>query len=183
MVRGTYQASMRKNVDLRPAGEVQLRASGEETEALGGELRAAFAREHHIEFFAQAVEVAHVGRRIFLLLGGKCRLAPVARLLLFRNFLPQQITADILKPVAVRKGARQARGDFGAIDRRGGNAQIMLEDRHIEPREMEEFYSAGVAEQLHQIRRIECTGEKLHEMLIPLAIRQLHEAEPVALVV
>ncbi len=149
----------------------------------GGKRGAPLARQHGIELFAQAVQVTHIARRVFLLLGREHCLAPIAALLLLGDFLTEQITAQILEAMAIRKRAHQAGGNFGAVNRRRDNPKILLQNRDIKPREVKQLHPRRVAQKLHQIGGVVLPRQKLDEMLIPSPVRQLHEAEPIALVV
>src|SRR6188768_2250875 len=60
-------SDMREDVDLGPAGQVEIRAGGQEIEAGLGQSRAALAGEAAVEFFAQPVQETHVGCGIVLL--------------------------------------------------------------------------------------------------------------------
>ena len=55
---------MGKDVLGRPAAEIETRAVGQETETGGGQFIAALARQHHVQFFAQRMEMQHIGRGI-----------------------------------------------------------------------------------------------------------------------
>lgn len=127
--------------------------------------------------------MAHVGRGVFLLFRAQGLRTPIGGLLLFGDFDTENLTAQILKTMTVRVGARQARGDFGAVNGRGDDAEILLENRYIEPGEMKDFYAFGIRQQGLQTRRVELPWGELHQMLVALSVRQLHEAQPVAVVV
>ena len=59
---------------------------------------------------------------------------------------PEQLLAQILEAMLVGVSAGQLGGDLGAIDRRADNAQVMLKDREIEPREVKDLGHRRVAE-------------------------------------
>ena len=60
-------SDVRENVDFRPAGEIEFGARRQEIEACLGKRRASFTHQPLIEQGAQLMEIAHVGRGIFLL--------------------------------------------------------------------------------------------------------------------
>mgnify|MGYP001797807136 CR=1 FL=1 len=55
---------MRKDILGRPAGQIQTRPIGQEAETGGRQFGAALARQHHVQPFAQRMQVPHGGRRL-----------------------------------------------------------------------------------------------------------------------
>src|ERR1700686_5442013 len=100
---------MRKDVLLRPAFESKQGACRQEIKAAAGQFGAPFARQHRIESRAQVVQVEDVGGGIALLLLAQGRGAPIRALLLFLEFDPEQILAQIAQPVPVPEGTHQPR--------------------------------------------------------------------------
>ena len=85
--------------------------------------------------------------------------------------------------MAVGEGTGQARGDLGAIDRAARDAEIAVNGGQVEAREMEELGHIRVCQQRLEPRRVVGDGRvrrELHEMAVPLAGRNLHQAQPVA---
>src|SRR5665213_3937766 len=137
--RGAAAPSMCEDVLLRPPLQVKQDARRKKVESGAGEVGAPFALQHHVELGAQRVQVQHVGRRILQLLIGERRRAPIRALLLLRQIDAEQILAQIAQTVPVGKGAREARGDLGAIDRAGHDAEIPIDHPQIETGEVEQL--------------------------------------------
>ena len=84
--------------------------------------------------------------------------------------------------MAVGIGARQLGGNFSAIDGPASDAEIMLEDGHIEAREVKHFENIGIAENGLQIGRGIIAGRReMHHMAITVAARHLHHAQAIAM--
>ena len=79
------------------------------------------------------------------------------------------------RPVAVGEGARQPRGDLRAIDRHRHDAEMMVEHREIEAREVKELGHPGVCEKPLQPGRAVAararTGSDAHPRFRPKAAR------------
>ena len=73
---------MRENILFRPARHVQQGTVGQEAETGGRQFHPAFAYQRFVQNGADAVQVQHIGRRIFDLFGAERGCAPVGRLLL-----------------------------------------------------------------------------------------------------
>ncbi len=68
-------------------------------------------------FALQGVQVQHVGGGVLELRLRQRLGAPVRGLLLLREIDAEQFPHEILEPVPVGIGAREPRGDLGAVDR------------------------------------------------------------------
>jgi len=170
---------MREYVLLWPAREVEKSAGRKVFERRCRDRIAPLARQHGVELRAQRMKMQDVGRRVAQLLVGQLGRAPIGALLLLRQLDPEQILAQIFQTVAVGEGADQFRGDLGAIDRRGKNAELMAQHGDVEAPEMKQFENRRIGEQGAQPRRLILGGGELHEMADPIARRELHEAQPV----
>ena len=93
----------------------------------------------------------------------------------------KHVLAQIAQAVPVGEGARQPRGDLGAIDRLRHDPKIMVEHGQIEAREMKQLGDVGIGEQPPQPWRVVAAGGELHEMGVAVAARELHQAQPVAM--
>ena len=143
--------------------------------------RAGFANQPLVQLFLQCMKVADVARGIFALCVIELGRAPVAGLLLFRDFRSQQLADEVLEAVPVGVGAHQARGRARAIERRGHEPEIGLDHRHIESGEMVELQPPGVGEERLQIGRgVSAPLGEPHEMLVAAPVGQLNDAQPVA---
>src|SRR4051812_41460612 len=172
---------MRENVLLGPAGDVEQSARREEIETGLGERHPALAVEPLVEFGFQRMQVTHVARCIIALRIRQLVGTPIAALLLFRNVDVEQLLDQILEAMAVGIRAYQARGSARAIERRGHDAEICLHDADVESREVIELQAIGITEQRLQVRRgIVASTLEPHKVLVPLAVRQLYEAQAVA---
>ena len=95
--------------------------------------------------------------------------------------MAEQFLDEVLEAVPVGVGADQARCGARAVERRGHDPEIGLHDADIEPREMIELEAVWIAEQRLEVgRRIIASAPEPDEMLVALAVGQLHEAQPVA---
>ena len=95
--------------------------------------------------------------------------------------MSEQFLDQVLEAVAVGVGADQPRGGPGAIERRGHDPEIGLHDADVEAREMIELQPLRIGEQRLEIGRgIVAAAPEADEMLVALAVRQLHQAQPVA---
>src|ERR1700674_590152 len=130
---------MRENVLRRPAGEIEPRPVGQETEAGRGELGPALACEQNVELVFERMKMQHVGGRIGDLRFGELLGAPVGELLLFGEIDAQHLADEIFEAVLVRIGSRQPRGDLGAIERGRHHAERAKERGNVEAGEMEDF--------------------------------------------
>ncbi len=83
--------------------------------------------------------------------------------------------------MAVGIGARQPRGDLGAIDRLRHHAESVVERREIEPREVKDLHDLRIGQQRLQVRRIGVALRNLDDIGAAVAVRHLHHAEPVAM--
>ena len=140
----------------------------------------ALAREHHVEAFAQGMQVEHVGGCV-----GKLRLAqdlraPVAGLLLLRQIDIEYLARQILQAVAIGIGAGQARGDLGAVDRARHGAEGFGERGEIEAGEVENLDDVLVGQQALDIGCLLLPGGDLHHVGRAVARRELHHTKPVA---
>src|SRR5579863_69175 len=172
---------MREDVLLRPAFKIKQGASRQEIEAAARQIGALFARQHSVESRAQRVQMQDVSSGVALLLLGQGWCAPIRALLLFFKLDAEQILAQIAQPVPVAEGTHQPRGGLGAIKRLRHHPEIVVEDREIEPREMEQLDDCGVDEEPLQIRGVVAAGGELNEMSIAIAARELYQAQPVAM--
>ena len=82
--------------------------------------------------------------------------------------------------MSIRIGARQAAGNFRAIDRRGKRTESVVHDGYVEPSEMEEFEHRWIAQQARQVRCLRLSFRDLNQMRIAVSGRHLHDAEPIA---
>lgn len=135
---------MRENVLGLPALQIEPGARRQELETGFRKLAAALARNHHVELFAQAVQMQHVGGGIGELRFAQRICAPVARLLLLLQIDIEHLAHQILQAVAVGIGARQPRGDLGAIDRLRHHAEGVIKRGKIEAREVEDLHDFGI---------------------------------------
>ena len=127
-----------------------------------------------------AVQEAHVGRGIILLCVAELGGTPVRRLLLLGNIGPDQLLHHVLQAMTVGVGAHQFRGDLGAKNRGGIDAEIMFDDREIEAGEMEQLQPRRVGKHSLQHRRVIAAGREADEMLVAVSVGQLQQAQPVA---
>src|SRR5262249_4114665 len=127
---------MLENVHLRPAGEVEARARGQELEGGLRQLGAALASQQLVELGHQRVQVQDVGGGVGELLVAQAVGAPVGTLLLLGELDAQKLAAKILQPESVGEGARELGGDLGAVDRLATYAQRMLQHGDVEAAEV-----------------------------------------------
>ena len=81
----------------------------------------------------------------------------------------------------VGEGPAQLGGDFGAVERAGHDAQIVVEHPDVESGEVKDLEHTRVAQQAAQVGRVIAAGRcELHEVAVTVAARDLHQAEPVA---
>ena len=138
---------MGENIGFRPAFKIKQGSGGEKIETVGGQFGAIFARQPNFQFIAQLVQIKHVRGRIFHLLRGQFVSAPVGTLLLFGNLNAGQLAAQILEAMILRIGAGQFGGDFGAIDRCGHDAEVMIERGDIKARKMKDLGDFVISQQ------------------------------------
>ena len=138
-------ASVRENVGIVVAEQVQAGSGRQEGEARFGQGEPVFTNEQGLKAGPEGVEVEHVGGGVGELLRRQFGRAPVRTLLLLVEFDSQQFLAEITQAVTVGEGAHQLGGDLGAADRRDGDAQGVLEDGDVEPGEMHELEVPGSA--------------------------------------
>ena len=81
--------------------------------------------------------------------------------------------------MAIGVGAGDLGGDLGAIDRRGHDAEGMMQDPHVEAAVMEELHDVRVGEQAFEIGSARLAGVDLHDVGAAVAARNLDDAEPV----
>src|SRR5690606_17874031 len=143
--------SVRENILFRPAREIEGGADGKEGEAGPGELHPALALQHVVEHRLDVVQVEHVGGGIGELRLRKIARAPVRTLLLLGKVDVHDFPGEILEAVAVGIGAHELRGDLGAVDGRGDDAEITLDHRDVETREMENLENVLVRHQRAQV--------------------------------
>src|SRR6185437_2424895 len=178
--RACATKSMRENVDVVPAGEVEFGAGGEEFEARPGQPGAVLAFEHAVERGLQLVEIGDVVGGIGELPLAQVRRTPVRALLLLGEVDAEEFLHQVLETVFVRIRPNQLGGDLGAIDGRGQHAEIAAEHRHVEARVVEQLGHAGVGQEPVEIGCRVRTGRKLHGVAHAVAGRELHQAQPVA---
>ena len=170
---------MRENINLGPACEIQLRAMGQEVETGLGDGRAVLAGQVHIELGFKLVEIQHIGRGIGALGLGEVGCAPIGGLLLLGKLDADQFAGQILKPMAIRIGAGEFRGDFGAIDRRGEHAKAVHQYGDVKPAEMKQFEDGRIPQKALKIRRAGLIGGNLDEIRAAIAARELYEAKTI----
>src|ERR1041385_2967636 len=122
----------------------------------------------------------HIARGIVELLLAELGSAPVGGLLLLGELDAKQLPGEILEAVAIGEGPGDPRGHLGAIDGLSHYPEIMLEHSKIEAAEMEDLEHALVGENALQLRRIIVAAE-LKEHGATVALRELHDTEPVAI--
>ncbi len=178
MAVGAYVVA--ENVAVGPAGNVETRAGGQKIEAGLGQFHAPFALEPRHQHFAQAVEEANVRSGIVALRFAELRGAPVARLLLLGNALAEQFLDQVLEAVAVGIGPHQLAGDLGAEHRRCDHAEVILDRREIESREVVELEPGRIGQHGLEVGRIvgAAIGEA-DEVFVTLPVADLQEAEAV----
>src|ERR1700675_4957623 len=130
---------MLENVSVFIPDEIEKGPRGQKSKTSNGELLAFLADQHLVELRLERVQMENIGGGVALLLVGQSRRTPIRGLLLLRELDTQQLAAEILQPVLIGKGARQFRGDLGAIDRRRHRAQIVRQDGDVEAPEMEDL--------------------------------------------
>ena len=79
----------------------------------------------------------------------------------------------------VRIGAHQPRGDLGAVDRARHDAESVEQHREIEAGIMEDLEHALVGEDAGSGGPARPVLEDLHHVGVAVALRDLHDAEPV----
>src|SRR5579875_3893261 len=172
---------VRKNVRIPPSQQIELCPNRQEGEGGGGELGAPFARQHGIELVAQRMQVQHIGSSIGKLSLRKIGSPPVGRLLLFRQFDPQELASEVLQSVPIGVGSGQFRGDLRTVEREGHSSEGFVKDRNIESGVMEELDDTRVGEKPLEVRGMFLAGGDLHDFGRSVAARQLDEAKPVAI--
>src|SRR5688572_22397285 len=172
---------MRENIHLRPAGEVEHGPVRQEIEAGFGEPHPPPALQPFVESLPERMQIAHVRGGIILLRVAELGRAPVRGLLLLGDVDVEQLLDQLLQPVPVGIGADQPRGGLGAIDRLGHHPEIGADRGEVEAREMIQLQPRRVGEDRAQVRRgiVAARGEA-DEMLVAIAVGDLHQAEPVA---
>src|SRR5215470_13164521 len=78
-------------------------------------------------------------------------------------------------------GAGQPRSDLGAIDRFRHDAEGVEQRRKVKAREVEDFQTLRIAQQLGQIGRGGGAARDLHDIGAAVARRKLHHAQPIAM--
>src|SRR5690606_36076265 len=170
-----------EDVPVGPTGKVEPRACGQEVEARLGDRRATFACEALFKDRGHAMQITHVGRRVFALSVAEFRGAPIAGLLLLGDLFAKQLADEVLEPVTVGVGAGQLAGDLGAEYRSRHDAKIMLDRREVEAREMIELHSRRIGKNGLEIGRFVATVHaEANELLVAGAVADLHHAKPVA---
>ena len=96
----------------------------------------------------------HVGGRVSQLRLAQASRTPVARLLLLRQVDVEHLAHQILQAMAVGIGARQPRGDLGAVDRLRHHAEGVVERSEIEAGEVKDLDDLRIGQQRLQVRRI-----------------------------
>ena len=171
---------MSENVLGGKAGKVKPHPVRQKAETRGGKLLAALAHEHRIELGPQRVEIEHIGGGVRHLRVAQLGGAPIGHLLLLGKFVAEDLAHQVLETMLVGIGARQARRDLGAIDRRRHDAECFVEHAEIEPREVKDFQNARVGEQPLEVGRIGGGRGDLHHVGGAVAGRKLHQTQPVA---
>src|SRR5262249_6859641 len=171
---------MGKDVLGGPAGEVEPHPIRKEAKTGRREVRATLADEDRVELLLERVQVQHVRCRVGELRVGQRFGAPIGELLLLRQVDAQHLAHEILEAVLVGVGTRDPRGDLGAIDRGGHDAQPPLQHTEIEAGEMKDLENRSVGEKFGQIGRCARGCRDLHHVGGAIARRQLHDAQPIA---
>ena len=88
--------------------------------------------------------------------------------------------------MALGEGADQLGGDLGADRRARGDAERLLQHGDVEAGEMHDPGDVRVRHEAREVGRViaaaaQSLGQQLHEVCDPVARRQLHEAEAVAM--
>src|SRR6185312_9723933 len=173
--------SMRENVLGRPAREVETGAAWQELETGLREVGPAFALQHLVELCLQGMEMQDIRGGIAELLVAQFGGTPIGGLLLLRELDAEKVAAEILEAVAIGEGAREPRGDLGAIDRPCRDAEIMPEHGDVEAAEMEDLQDRGIGQQRLEAWRVIGAGGELHEMRYAITGRKLDQAQAVAM--
>ena len=172
---------MAENVLVRPAGQIEPGADGEEIEASLRHFRPSFAGQTFNQDRVHRVEIADIGGGIILLRVGQAGCAPVARLLHFRQLFAEQLADQLLQSVPIGIGAGQLAGDLGAKHRSGGDAQIMFDRGQIEPGKVKQLEPCRIGQNGFQMGRIErAAGREADEVFIPATIGNLDQTQPVS---
>src|SRR5919106_36469 len=96
-----------------------------------------------------------------------------------RQLDAEQVLAQVLEAMAVGIGAGELGCDLGAIDRPAHHAQVVLQDREIEAREVEHLLDRGIGQQTGEVGRVVAAVAEMHEMTRAVSGGQLHQAQPV----
>ena len=141
---------------------------------------APFAGEHCVERRSQAVKIGDVVGGVGELLFAQLWRAPVGTLLFLRQIDAQKFADQIFQSMLVGVGARQSRGDFGAIDGRDRDAQVALERAHVEARKVKQLGNASIRQQPREVGRANICIVELHRVADVVSRRELDQAQPVA---
>jgi len=114
------------------------------------------------------VQVQHIVAGIFDLLGADGLRAPVGRLLLLVELDVQEFAAQRFERVVLREGARDTRGDLGAVNGRGENVEVHPHGGDIEAAEVEQLGDVGVAQQFLEVWRVVIVALELHEVRVAI---------------
>ena len=90
-------------------------------------------------------------------------------MLLFRNFDPEQLGAQVLQAVAVGIGTTQLRGDFGAVNRTVDRSNGMRQRSQVETGEMEQLGDGLVCKQGGKARSGLRRVRDFHKMRLAIA--------------
>src|SRR4030095_4808214 len=134
---------MGKDIDLRPASEIEQRPRRDELETSFGQFDAIFPGQPDVELLLEAMKMAHVTGGIFALCVGDIGSSPVAGLLLLRKIGASQLLDQILEAMPVGIGADQPRSGPRAIEWRSDDSEIGAHDGHIETGEMKQLQTVG----------------------------------------
>src|SRR5262245_59489770 len=171
---------MGKDVLGRPAGEVEPHPVRQEAKTGRREVGAPLAHEDGVELLLERVQVQHIRRRVGELRVGQRLGAPIGELLLLGEVDAQHVAHEVLEAVLVGVGARDPRGDLGAIDRGRHDPQTPLQHPEIETGKMKDLENRPVGEKLGQVRRGARACRDLHHVGGAVARRHLHHAQPIA---
>src|SRR5262245_15118601 len=139
--------SVREEVLVLEASEVEAGSFREEAEAGLCRGCSAFAGEHGVELGLERVQVEHVAGGVVLLLVRQLVRAPVGALLLLGKVDAEELAAQVLEAVAIGVGARQLGSDLGAVDGLGKHAPMLRQHGDIEAPEVKDLEHRAIRQE------------------------------------
>ena len=153
-----------------PAGRAPADADDAKPDGAGNG-GAPLALEHLVETGLQLVQVDHVLGRVLLLGVAQHMGAPIGTLLLLVKVDAKQFLDEVFEAVLVGIGAGEFRGELGAVDGPGLDAEIVPQHGDIEAGEVKNLDHATVGEERLEARTVVAGAVELDQMGVAVAGR------------